>query len=162
MALIDHFAKIHVGTTALMCPFCPYTTQISVSEKQKPIVLAKNYVQHVCDHGNVIAKKCSCCSYKFIEDNCFEKHTKCHQSEQHKHPMLIKSFRTLKEDALKTKPRHEMLTLMKCVECNTQFPKAEDHFDTTYVFFVNCLIYFYLHLILDANAIIAPLNLRAL
>jgi hypothetical protein len=129
MALIDHFSKIHIGTTLLMCPFCPYTTQISVSEKLKPVVFAKNYVAHVTEHGNVVAKKCSCCSYKFIDDSHFEKHTKCHQTEQHKWPIQFKSFKTLKDEALKTKPRHEQLTLLKCIECDTQFPKAEDHFD---------------------------------
>lgn len=145
MALIDHFSKIHIGTTLLMCPFCPYTTQISASEKLKPVVFAKNYVAHVTEHGNgnflsciiifylslfvlVVAKKCSCCSYKFIDDSHFEKHTKCHQTEQHKWPLQYKSFKTLKDEALKTKPRHEQLTLLKCIECDTQFPKAEDHF----------------------------------
>uniref|UniRef100_A0AC34F8A8 C2H2-type domain-containing protein n=1 Tax=Panagrolaimus sp. ES5 TaxID=591445 RepID=A0AC34F8A8_9BILA len=129
MALIDHFSKVHIGTTMLMCPFCPFSTQISASERMKPVVLAKNYVQHVTEHGNIIAKKCSCCSYKFIDEERFEKHTKCHQNEQHRYSLQSKAFKTLKDESLKTKPRHEQLTLLKCVECSTQFPKAEDHFD---------------------------------
>uniref|UniRef100_A0AC34GVQ7 C2H2-type domain-containing protein n=1 Tax=Panagrolaimus sp. ES5 TaxID=591445 RepID=A0AC34GVQ7_9BILA len=127
MALIDHFSKAHIGTTLLICPFCPYTTQITASERLKPIVLAKNYVNHVTEHGELIAKKCSCCSYKFIDDEQFKKHTKCHQNEQHKWNVQTKHFKTLKDTALVTKPRHEMLSLLKCLECKTIYSKSDEH-----------------------------------
>lgn len=122
-----HFSTTHIGSNYLICPFCSYTSTVQ-SEKSKPVVIAKNFITHMLNHGNIIARKCSSCCYKFMDTDKFESHSKNHIIEKHPFPVITRSFESLRNRALKTKIRPEQLTKIKCAECYSLFLRVEDHF----------------------------------
>uniref|UniRef100_A0A7E4ZSW0 C2H2-type domain-containing protein n=1 Tax=Panagrellus redivivus TaxID=6233 RepID=A0A7E4ZSW0_PANRE len=150
LGLIQHFFKVHICTTMLICPFCPFSVHITPGERNRGMAMAKGYVAHILEHAALVHRKCSSCSYKFSSNSMFEKHCQIHTTETHKYPITTKPFKDLKDEMASPRPRMDNLTLLKCVECDSLFPKAENHFGKKMKckrcdFTTNCEQAFYKH-----------------
>lgn len=129
--IVNHFYKVHVGSSQLQCPFCLKTTILS---KQKRIPCANVFLHHVANHVKKGAyKKCGKCALTFLTKAEYSEHTtKMHTSlrgrqglvkriPKHGNSCLIPLHKTIEEDDEITDLKSLVIDIdsrLKCIECH--------------------------------------------
>ncbi|KAH7727324.1 Zinc fingerC2H2 type family protein [Aphelenchoides avenae] len=135
-ALLKHFSEKHCGSSMLVCPFCTVVFNVPANERNRMVVTAASYVQHVLNHDLENNQQCSACSTKFSEDipavmkEKLERHAKAHEEPiSNKWKQRTKFFASVLEKK-KSAVLEEGRGPKMCFECSEVIQDPKEHFDT--------------------------------
>ncbi|KAI1720085.1 zinc finger protein [Ditylenchus destructor] len=121
-ALFRHFLENHCGTSMCLCPFCVVSFNIPLSERLRPTVVMKTYVQHMMDHDIDFQQGCQQCVTRF--QHCpatafsarYENHSRQHKEVDSKWKIVRKNFISLQRPQSKALvPSSDVQ--QTCLEC---------------------------------------------